>query len=67
MTATDLWQRYQKYLCRISALGLTLDARSPFADLWNVTVAQIAPVIPYLLLVLVLALRPTGLFGTRET
>jgi branched-chain amino acid transport system permease protein len=49
------------------AIGLTLDARSPFADLWNVTVAQIAPVIPYLLLVLILALRPTGLFGTRET
>ena len=37
------------------AIGLTLDARSPFADLWNVTVAQIAPVIPYLLLVLILA------------
>jgi branched-chain amino acid transport system permease protein len=48
-------------------LGLTLDARSPFADLWSVTVAQIAPVIPYLLLVLVLASRPAGLFGTRET
>jgi branched-chain amino acid transport system permease protein len=47
--------------------GLAPDARSPFAELWNVTVAQIAPVIPYLLLVLVLALRPAGLFGTRET
>ena len=31
------------------------------------TVAQMAPVIPYLLLVLILILRPTGLFGTRET
>jgi branched-chain amino acid transport system permease protein len=51
----------------IGALGLTLDARSPFAELANVTVAQIAPVIPYLLLVLILVLRPTGLFGTRET
>src|SRR5260370_40455295 len=50
----------------IGALGLTLDARSPFAELANVTVAQIAPVIPYLLLVLILMLRPTGLFGTRE-
>ena len=51
----------------IGALRLTLDPRSPFAELANVTVAQIAPVIPYLLLVLILMLRPTGLFGTRET
>lgn len=36
-------------------------------DLGNVTVAQIAPVIPYLLLVLILIFRPTGLFGTRES
>jgi branched-chain amino acid transport system permease protein len=35
-------------------------------DVWNVTVAQIAPIIPYLLLVLILILRPTGLLGTRE-
>jgi branched-chain amino acid transport system permease protein len=40
----------------------------PFlGDLWQVTVAQLAPVIPYLLLVLVLIFRPTGLMGTRET
>jgi branched-chain amino acid transport system permease protein len=37
------------------------------ADLWNVTLAQIAPILPYLLLVLVLILKPTGLWGTRET
>ena len=37
------------------------------SDLWNVTVAQIAPVIPYFLLVLVLIFRPTGLMGTRES
>lgn len=50
-----------------AAFGLTLDSRSMFSDLWNVTVAQIAPIIPYLLLVLILILRPTGLFGTRDT
>jgi branched-chain amino acid transport system permease protein len=49
------------------AFGVTLDPRSSLADLWSVTVAQIAPVIPYLLLVFILVLRPTGLFGTRET
>jgi branched-chain amino acid transport system permease protein len=31
-----------------------------------VTVAEIAPIMPYLLLVLILILRPTGLMGTRE-
>src|SRR5918995_3730258 len=25
MDATQLWQRYQQYLCRVPALGLTLD------------------------------------------
>ena len=36
-------------------------------DLGTVTVAQIAPIIPYVLLVLILIFRPTGLFGTRES
>jgi branched-chain amino acid transport system permease protein len=38
-----------------------------FKDIWNVTVAQIAPILPYLLLVLVLIVKPTGLMGTRDT
>jgi branched-chain amino acid transport system permease protein len=36
-------------------------------DLWTVTLAQIAPILPYLLLVLVLILKPSGLWGTRDT
>jgi glucose-6-phosphate isomerase len=33
MTANQLWQRYQKYLCRVPALGLTLDvSRMGFDD-----------------------------------
>jgi branched-chain amino acid transport system permease protein len=40
----------------------------PFlGDLWQVTVAQLAPVMPYILLILVLIFRPTGLMGTRES
>jgi len=49
-----------------AAFGFAVDARSSLSDLQNVTVAQIAPIIPYLLLVLILILRPVGLFGTRE-
>ena len=40
---------------------------SALGDLGTVTVAQVAPIIPYVLLVLVLIIRPTGLFGTRES
>ena len=50
-----------------AALGITVDAQSMFNDLWTVTIAQVAPILPYLLLVLILIFRPTGLFGTRET
>jgi branched-chain amino acid transport system permease protein len=37
------------------------------ADIWNVTIAQIAPIMPYVLLVLILIFRPMGLLGTRDT
>ncbi len=43
-------------------------AAPPFlGDLWKVTIAELAPVMPYLLLVLVLIFRPTGLMGRRES
>ncbi len=33
---------------------------------WSVKVSQVAAILPYLLLVLILIFRPKGLFGTRE-
>ncbi len=33
----------------------------------SITVAQVAPILPYLLLVLILIFRPKGLMGVRET
>jgi len=50
----------------LGGIGVAPPAGGPLSDLWNVTVAQIAPIIPYLLLVLILIFRPTGLMGTRE-
>ena len=41
-------------------------AAAILGDVWNVSVAQLAPTLPYLLLVLVLIFRPHGLMGTRE-
>ena len=40
---------------------------SVLTDIWNVTIAQVAPILPYVLLVLILIVRPMGLLGTRET
>src|SRR5262245_30388730 len=51
----------------LGSLGVPVDTTGPLQDLWRVTVAQVAPIVPYLLLVLILIVRPTGLFGTRET
>ena len=42
-------------------------AASAFGELGRAPLAQIAPVLPYLMLVLVLVFKPTGLFGNRET
>jgi branched-chain amino acid transport system permease protein len=47
------------------ALGLSVDA-SAATGLLKLTLAQITPVLPFLLLVLVLIFRPKGLLGTRE-
>jgi len=51
----------------IGLVGLKVDSNAFAGDLWNATVAQVAPVIPYLLLVLVLILRPHGLMGNRDS
>lgn len=40
---------------------------SVLTDIWNVTIAQVAPIVPYLLLVIILIVRPMGLLGTRES
>ena len=51
----------------LAPLGMTLTRDSIGGDLWMATVAQVAPIIPYLLLVLMLIFRPKGLMGDRDT
>jgi branched-chain amino acid transport system permease protein len=51
----------------VSALGVTLAPESSLRSGLSITLAQTAPVLPYLLMVLMLIVRPTGLMGTRET
>ncbi len=40
---------------------------SLFRDLWSLTSPQIADILPYILMVLILIFRPAGLLGKRET
>ena len=47
-------------------IGLNMDPDGAFSDIYTVTIAQLGPIMPYMLLVLILIFRPTGLFGTRE-
>ena len=51
----------------LAHVGITVTRASIGGDLWMATVAQVAPIIPYLLLVLILIFRPKGLMGDRDT
>ena len=50
----------------IALLGFSLDAESLWRIFVDLTISQLAPVLPYLLLVVMLIARPRGLFGTRD-
>jgi branched-chain amino acid transport system permease protein len=50
----------------LASLHLSLARDSPWHELAAVKVAQAAPMMPYLLLVIMLIFRPRGLLGTRE-
>ena len=49
----------------LARLGVDVDT-THLRDVWALSISRVAPVVPYLLLVLTLALRPRGLLGTRS-
>ncbi|MCL4699046.1 MAG: branched-chain amino acid ABC transporter permease, partial [Burkholderiaceae bacterium] len=51
----------------LAKVGVKVTPDSFGADLWMATIAQVAPIIPYVLLVLILIFRPKGLLGDRDT
>lgn len=51
----------------LGAIGIELGPGSFLWELWSITISQTAPILPYLLLVLMLIFRPKGLMGTRES
>ena len=50
----------------LRGLGLTLSDAVANNTFMKLTISQIAPILPYLFLVLILIFRPRGLLGTRE-
>jgi len=48
-------------------MGIATAADSPLREVWSVKLSQAAPILPYVLLVLMLVVRPRGLMGTRDT
>lgn len=50
----------------VQVMGITLTPDTFGWALWKLKISQIAPILPYVFLVLILIFRPKGLLGTRE-
>ena len=50
----------------LQALGFAVTDQTFGYELLKLTISQVAPILPYLFLVLILIFRPRGLLGTRE-
>jgi branched-chain amino acid transport system permease protein len=50
----------------LQQIGLPVTSETFGYPLWKLKVSQVAPIMPYLFLVLILIFRPRGLLGTRE-
>jgi branched-chain amino acid transport system permease protein len=49
-----------------NSIGLGVTPETYGYTLWKLKISQIAPILPYMFLVLILIFRPKGLLGTRE-
>ena len=56
----------QSFVTLFQVFGVVITPDTPLFSLWKLTIAQTAPILPYLFLVLILIFRPRGLMGTRE-
>ena len=50
----------------LTALGFSMGPDTPLWSVWSIKLSQAAPVLPYLIMVLMLIFRPRGLMGTRD-
>ena len=56
----------QSLASALQAVGMTVTEETFGWPVLKLTVSQVAPILPYLFLVLILIFRPKGLLGTRE-
>ncbi|BEP54956.1 branched-chain amino acid ABC transporter permease [Variovorax sp. V118] len=56
----------QSLATALQALGVAVTDQTFGYELLKLTISQVAPILPYLFLVLILIFRPKGLLGTRE-
>jgi branched-chain amino acid transport system permease protein len=56
----------QSLVTVLASWGVRLSPHDWGYALWSLKLSQVAPILPYLLLVLMLIFRPRGLLGTRE-
>ena len=54
------------FLGAAGSVGLNITPETFGYALWKLKISQIAPILPYMFLVLILIFRPKGLLGTRE-
>ena len=50
----------------LNLLGFEVDKDTTLNYFTSLTISQLSPIVPYLLLILVLIARPRGLFGKRD-
>ena len=58
--------RRSRVIIRAQQMGLQLSDAALNNSVLKLTLSQVAPILPYLFLVLILIFRPKGLLGTRE-
>ena len=47
-------------------IGYNVDINSTLNHFTSITISQLSPIVPYLLLIIILIARPRGLFGKRD-
>jgi branched-chain amino acid transport system permease protein len=59
--------RFETILLALGMERPEVMSESMLRDLWTLTLPQIGPILPYILMVLILVVRPQGILGKRET
>jgi branched-chain amino acid transport system permease protein len=54
------------FVSAAKAIGWEITRETFGYALWKLKISQVAPILPYVLLILILIFRPKGLLGTRE-